>query len=283
MLIKYPHLLSSLAICLGSVFFSSVAHAQTEPVQEKTPAQKDAEAAKKWSIYWGWNRSTYSNSDIHFWGADHDFTLKNVAATDIHMDLSPQSFVDTYLNPAAMTIPQTNLRIAYQYDADTAIALNLDHMKYVMSADQVVQMQGYYGATTVNGDKKLTTDFLNFEHTDGLNIISIELEKQRPVQWFGSDVKSRVFALAGVGIVLPKSNVTLNLLGRSRNDEFHFAGYSAGVGAGLEVDFCKDFFVRSALKTGLVNLPDVLTSSLGDKASHRFTYNEFLVAFGARF
>jgi len=103
------------------------------------------------------------------------------------------------------------------------------------------------------------------------------------VQWFGSGVKSRVFALAGVGVVLPKSNVTLNFLGRSRNDEFHFAGYSARVGAGLEVDFCKDFFVRSAYKIGLVNRPDVLTSSQGDKAAHRFSYEELLVVFGARF
>ena len=257
--------------------------AQSEAPPEKTAEQKDLESAKKWSVYWGWNRSTYSNSDIHFWGADHDFTLKNVAATDIHMDLGAQSFVDTYLNPANISIPQTNFRIAYQYDADTAIALNLDHMKYVMSADQVVHMQGYSPGQTWNGDKKLTTDFLNFEHTDGLNIISIELEKQRPVQWFGPGVKSRVFALAGVGVVLPKSNVTLNFLGRVRNDEFHFAGYSAGVGAGLEVDFCKDFFVRSAYKAGLVNLPDVLTSSKGDKAAHRFSYEELLVVFGARF
>ena len=280
---KTLSLFPSLAICLLGVCLSSEATAQSEVASDKTPQQKDAEAAKKWSIYWGWNRSTYSNSDIHFWGADHDFTLKNVAATDIHMDLSPQSFVDTYLNPANMTIPQTNLRIAYQYDADTAIALNLDHMKYVMSPDQVVHMQGQVPAGPVNGNQKLTTDFLNFEHTDGLNIISIELEKQRPVQWFGPSVKSRVFALVGAGIVLPKSNVTLNFLGRVRNDEFHLAGYSAGIGAGLEVDFCKDFFVRSAYKVGMVNLPDVVTSSVGDKASHRFNYEEFLVVFGARF
>ena len=283
MLKKYFSFLPSLAICLGGVCASSAVLAQTDAAPEKTPVQKDVEAAKKWSVYWGWNRSTYSNSDIHFWGADHDFTLKNVAATDIHMDLSPQSFFDYYLNPANMTIPQTNLRIAYQYDSDTAIALNLDHMKYVMTADQVVHMQGQTPDGPINGAKQLKTNYLNFEHTDGLNIISIELEKQRPVQWFGPSVKSRVFALAGVGIVLPKSNVTLNFLNRVRNDEFHFAGYSAGVGAGLEVDFCKDFFVRSAYKAGMVNLPDVVTSSVGDKASHRFNYDEFLVVFGARF
>jgi hypothetical protein len=32
-----------------------------------------------------------------------------------------------------------------------------------------------------------------------------------------------------------------------------------------------------------VNLPDVLTSARGDKASHQFTYNEILIAAGMRF
>ena len=94
---------------------------------------------------------------------------------------------------------------------------------------------------------------------------------------------SRAFVLAGLGFVLPKSNVTLNMLGRARHDEFHLAGYSFGAGAGVEVDFWKNFFSRANYKLGYVNLPDVVTSSQGDKASHSFTFNEFEVSFGWRF
>lgn len=281
-----------LAVGLASLVITPFTFAQTVPSGASTdgsvqPAQsgnaKPLAAPKKWSVSWGWNRSSYSSGDIHFWGADHDFTLKNVAATDLQSDFNGDTLFSTYLNPKEITIPQTNLRIAYQYSADTAIALNLDHMKYVMTPDQLVPISGRINGVTQSGNQALGTNYLNFEHTDGLNIISIEIEKQRQVEWFGPRFPSRVFGLAGVGIVVPKSNVTLNMLGRSRNDEFHFAGYSLGVGVGLEVDVYKDFFVRTAYKFGYVNLPDVLTSSLGDKASHNFTYNEVLIAFGLRF
>jgi hypothetical protein len=73
------------------------------------------------------------------------------------------------------------------------------------------------------------------------------------------------------------------MLGRSRNDQFHLAGYSAGAGVGWEADFLDSWFFRSMFKMGYVTLPDVLTSSQGDKASHNFTYNELLIALGKRF
>jgi len=242
-----------------------------------------ASAARKWSVSWGWNHSSYSNNDIHFWGRDHDFTIRDVLATDIQTDPTWANLFGIYLRPSDVTIPQTNFRVAYQFAPDMAVALNLDHMKYVMLADQTVPIEGQILGARQTGFKKLTTDYLNFEHTDGLNIVSVELEKQYKVDWFGGEVPARVFGLAGVGILVPKTNVTLNMLGRARNDQFHVSGFSAGVGAGLEVDFCKDFFFRTAYKYGHVNMPDVLTSSEGDKAQHQFNYNEVLLAAGWRF
>ena len=265
------------ASLLATALFATTGSFAQEVAKPATPT------AKKWSVYWGWNRSNYSNGDLHFWGADHDFTLKNVAATDLQADLTGGGLFGTYLNPSEMTIPQTNLRIAYQYSSDTAIALNLDHMKYVMTPDQTVAISGQINGVAQSGNQVLGTNYLNFEHTDGLNILSLEIEKQRPVEWFGTRFPTKVFALAGLGIVVPKSNVTLNMLGRARNDQFHLAGYSVGVGAGLEVDLYKDIFFRTAYKFGYVNLPDVLTSAQGDKASHQFTYNELLIAVGLRF
>jgi hypothetical protein len=268
------------------VFFGAMpSFAQINPpaaVESKaqSAASHDAENAKKWSVYWGWNRSNYSNSDIHFWGQGHDFTIKNAQASDRQTDIS--HLFDIYLNPSEITIPQTNLRVAYQYNADTAIALNLDHMKYVMTTGQVAEVVGTANGAALS-TREINDNFVAFEHTDGLNVISLEIEKQRPIDLFGPAFPARVFALAGIGIVIPKSNVTMAVIGQTRNDEFHVAGYSAGLGAGLEIDFYKDFFFRTAYKFGYVNLPDVLTSARGDKASHQFTYNEILIAAGMRF
>jgi hypothetical protein len=246
--------------------------------------QAAASASRKWSVYWGWNRSTYSNSDIHFWGADHDFTLSSVKANDMQADVTTENIFGTFLSPANMTLPQTNLRVAYQVSPDTAWAINLDHMKYVVTPDQTVAFSGRINNDPQAGaTRTLSTNYLNFEHTDGLNVVTVEYEKQYPVTQWKAPFASRWVALVGAGIVYPKTNVTLNMVGRSRNDQFHLAGYSAGGGVGWEADFLDSWFFRSMFKMGYVTLPDVLTSSQGDKASHNFTYNEWLIALGKRF
>jgi hypothetical protein len=256
-------------------------------IAQPLPSPQAVKPLKRWSLYWGWNRSTYSQSDIHFHGQDHDFTLKNVEAKDLQSDADLNGVFKYFLNPGQMTIPQTNLRLAYQWDEDTAFALNLDHMKYVVTQDQAVAMSGCYknGSSAQickEGNQVIADDWLNFEHTDGLNIISLELEKQRNVDWFGTR-RAKVFGLVGAGVVLPKTNATMHMVGQVRNDEFHLAGWSVGAGAGVEINLWRDVFFRSAYKRGYVNLPDVLTSARGDKASHNFTYSELLVAIGLRF
>jgi len=284
--------LRAVALCAASLFVLPAGFAQsanTSPApaaganSTKTAAEKDADQMRRWSVYWGWNRSVYSNSDIHFTGVDHDFTLKGVGATDIQTDATWANVFAIYLRPSEITIPQTNMRVAYQWDADTSIALNLDHMKYVVGQGQSVPISGQILGVAQSGNQVIGENWLNYEHTDGLNIVSLELEKQRPVDWFGDSRTARVFALAGVGILVPKTNVTMHMINQVRNDQFHVAGYSVGVGAGFEKDFLKNFFFRSAYKFGYVNMPDVLTSSRGDKASQNFTYNELLIAAGLRF
>ena len=284
------HPLRVALLCALSFWAASSSFAQgvvpvDAPQITGTGMKLPASTANKWSVSWGWNRSNYSNSDIAFSGKDHDFTISNVVATDIQTDATLANVFGIYLRPSEVTIPQTNARLAYQWSPDVAIAINLDHMKYVMSADQVVPITGRIGNTVYppGSTRIMDVNFLNFEHTDGLNIVSLEIEKQIPLDWFGPRMPARGFALGGVGFVLPKTNATLNMLGRARNDEFHLSGYSLGAGAGLEVDVYKNFFTRGIYKFGYVNLPDVVTSSLGDKASHKFTYNELSISFGWRF
>ena len=276
----------AMAQTADTVLLAQASPASASPLKRDaaSPLQAAASASRKWSVYWGWNRSTYSNSDIHFWGADHDFTLSSVKANDMQADVTTENIFGTFLSPANMTLPQTNLRVAYQVSPDTAWAINLDHMKYVVTPDQTVAFSGRINNDPQAGaSRTLSTNYLNFEHTDGLNVVSVEYEKQYPVTLWKAPFASRWVALVGAGIVYPKTNVTLNMLGRSRNDQFHLAGYSAGGGVGWEADFLDSWFFRSMFKMGYVTLPDVLTSSQGDKASHNFTYNELLIALGKRF
>src|SRR5690606_35866007 len=110
-------------------------------------------------------------------GDDYSFRLDKVKATDKQSELS----VD-YINPAKMTIAQYNFRIGYFFKDNWSISLGNDHMKYVVSQGQIVEITGHIGriGTDYNSDYnkdeiEIKGDFLKFEHTDGLNYENIEL------------------------------------------------------------------------------------------------------------
>ena len=72
------------------------------------PIRYTASNKGKIYFYWGGNRANYTNSDIRFKGENYDFTLENVKAKDV-----PKGWHIDYINPARMTIPQTNFRLGY--------------------------------------------------------------------------------------------------------------------------------------------------------------------------
>jgi len=237
--------------------------------------------------YWGWNRSQYSDSDIHFKGDDHDFTLHSTSAKDRQNKVTTSSIFDRYLSPVNLTIPQYNYRAGYYIADDWAISLGFDHMKYVVEADQIVSMSGtistpgFEKTAASREDKKLDEDFMNFEHTDGLNMISIETEYFHSLWNHGQDYDFALFAGAGFGAMVPKTNV--RMLNYKRNDEFHLAGYATSVKAGFEFTFFHNWFFRALTKLGYTNLGDVLTTSEGGKAAQSFYFEEYIGAIGYRF
>src|SRR5690554_5562649 len=57
-------------------------------------------------LYWGYNRSAYTQSDLHLKGRGYDFTMKNMTASD-----NPEKLSMSYLNIEKITIPQFNVRL----------------------------------------------------------------------------------------------------------------------------------------------------------------------------
>lgn len=235
-------------------------------------------------IYWGWNRSIYTNSDIHFKGNSYDFTLYDVAAKDKQ---NPFSF-KKYFGITSITIPQYNFRLGVYLNSKYSISLGVDHMKYVMKNYQNVLISGSikesgtdydgsYREDTIN----LSPDFLLFEHTDGLNYENIEI--RRSDNLFVRD-KFRIESVlgAGVGIMLPRTNATL--MNNERYDEFHLAGYGLGLTTGLQFVFFRHFFIQFEGKGGFIHMPDIRTTKLkSDKASQHFFFGQVNGVFGANF
>ncbi len=252
------------------------------------PEKYTAHNKGKIYVFWGGNRGYFTNSDIHFTGDDHDFTIYDVPSHD-----KPKGWHVDYISPGRMTIPQTNFRLGYFINDHYNISIGVDHMKYVMYQDRAVDFEGTYpnegtyGETLPNNQVFLTEEFLTFEHTDGLNYVNSEFSRVDDISsWFKlpntDKVQINLTEGVGAGVLYPKSNV--QMFGEDRHDEFHIAGFGLDVKAGLNFTFFKYFFLQTELKGGYINMNDIRTTADSrDRASQDFWFMETVIAFGGIF
>jgi hypothetical protein len=228
----------------------------------------------------------------------------------------PKGYHIDYVNPANMTIPQTNFRMGYFINDHYSVSIGWDHMKYVMTQNQTANVTGYInlpadqagsiyngvynntpvdmsqgGAIEGGYDKGVTnpngTAFLMYEHTDGLNYINTEVSRHDDIsKWFGlpntDKVQINLTEGLGAGLLYPKTNTTL--LGMERHDDFHISGYGLSAKAGINFTFFKYFYLQGELKGGYINMQDIrTTTSNEDKASQDFFFFQRIIAVGGIF
>jgi hypothetical protein len=279
---KQPFIMAVLTFCV----FSQYAFSQ-ETVEN--PEKYTAHNKGKFYVYWGGNRESFTTSDIHFKGADYDFTLHNVEARD-----KPKGWHVDYFNPARMTIPQTNLRIGYFISDHYNVSIGVDHMKYVMYQNKTVDYtgtypnRGSYGEAIAPGQVLLTEDFLTFEHTDGLNYVNTEIARVDDISsklfktWNSDKVQINLTEGLGAGILFPKTNA--KLLGKERHDDFHVSGFGVSAKAGLNFTFFKHYFIQTELKGGYINMNDIRTTHNSvDRADQEFWFLQRIITVGGIF
>mgnify|MGYP000049867044 CR=1 FL=1 len=255
-------------------------------------AQKSNKTSNKGKMffYWGWNRVHYSDSDIHFKGANYDFTLSAVKAED---KVTPFSLYD-YFHPARITIPQTNMKIWYFFHDNYSVSIGVDHMKYVMVSypyqsvkiNGTINTGGKFDKNYVDEDIFLSNEFLQFEHTDGLNYVHVEVKRFDNLGYFigftDPDFTVNLTEGFGVGFLYPKTNATL--LENERYDDFNVAGWGVSASLGINITIFKSFFIQSDFKAGYINMPNIRTTKNEiDSASQKFTFLERTIVFGYKF
>jgi hypothetical protein len=185
--------------------------------------------------------------------------------------------------------PQNNYGIGYFFKDNWAIIASFDHMKYVMEQNQTVRMKGTitrdgpYKAS-YDGDKVLTTDFLTFEHTDGLNFINVELEKY--CSWYTSkNNKLMVSGMLGGGIGILNPRTDAHLLDYPRSNRYHVSGFGLDLKAAAQVTVFKHVFGKIENKFGYINMPDIAMHAKGisGKASQAFFFSEMEWMIGGSF
>jgi len=272
-----------LILAISCAFLEQVQSQEIVLQKEYTKSNKG-----KFFVYWGGNRGNYSKSDIRFTGENYDFTLQNVTAKD-----KPKGWHLDYVNPARMTIPQTNFRIGYFVTDKYNVSIGVDHMKYVMNQNQAVTINGFYpnvgayGEVLPNNQVLLTEDFLTFEHTDGLNYINTEVARVDDISYLLNITNTEKFQInltegLGFGLLYPKTNT--KLLGKDRYDDFHVSGYGVSAKVGLNFTFYKHFFIQTELKGGYINMNNIrTTSSVADKAEQSFFFFQKIITLGGIF
>jgi hypothetical protein len=261
---------------LAAVFLLPISSALAQ-----SPSDRNTLSKNNLYIYWGWNWSSYTDSDIQFKGETYDLTLSDVTAKDRP---SPFDF-ETYFHPMHITNPQYNVRIGYFFKDRWDISFGVDHMKYVVDQNQTVAANGFINGTGTVYDGTynetavvIEPGFLELEHTDGLNYVNFELRKHTLLFSY-KKVELNGQLGGGLGGYMPKTDATF--LNFDRNDEWHWAGFGTHLVAGLNLTFYERFFIQSEIKGGYINLPDIkTTASNSDGAKQNFLFSQVNILIG---
>src|SRR5690554_2824776 len=191
-------------------------------------------------LYWGYNRSAYTKSDLHLVGEGYDFTMKDMKAED-NWERNPEAYFDI----TKITVPQFNIRLGYFFKDKWAITLGYDHMKYLMSHEQEVTLDGYIepGISDLwggqyNKKKSMTNyDDIHYENSNGLNYIRVELARYFDLFSLGDNnwFRVRAQAAAATGIILSYND--FNFGGQFDRKTISVSGYGLSLHPGLRLEF----------------------------------------------
>lgn len=236
-----------------------------------TFAQKTVSTNKgSFYLHWGYNRSAYTESDLHLVGRGYDFTIKNMTASDNYEKLSL-----VYLNPKKFTIPQFNVRFGYFFKDNWSLSFGYDHMKYLMDHPQQVMLDGHIdsGISELwSGDytNELTTsdyDHIHYENSDGLNYIRFELARYFNLLALGKNDWFKVKAQAAVSTGVILSYNDFNFAGKFDRRTISLSGYGLSLHPGLRLEFIDHIFLQTNLSAGFIQQIKVLNRP-GTKEYH---------------
>jgi hypothetical protein len=241
--------------------------------QEKAPKVSN----EKGSFYlsWGYNRSSYSKSDLQIVGDGYNLKFHGITASD-----RPHKFdFDTYFNPKSFTVPQFNVRAGYYFMDKYSVSVGYDHMKYVTNAPQSVSITGFvesdkgYNGLSGNYDHtpySFEEDDLHYENSDGLNYFRFQVE--RTDQWYKTKKRgwfafNTLYGIAG-GFLLTFND--LNFGDLHTRKRISISGWGMSGMVGLRADFFNHLFIQADFIAGFHHLTHVKTRHDTDDYARQF-------------
>ncbi|GAB4005773.1 membrane protein [Spirosoma migulaei] len=262
------------------LLFTLLVYSLLQPVfaQQSLPENSIKLGKQRGSIYftWGYNRDWYTKSTIHFRNTttdNYDFTFIDAKAHD-RPDLH-----DWYkLNN--LTVPQYDMNLGYFFNdkRDLGIEISWDHLKYIVTDNQVMHVQGQIRGHQIDKDTLVTPDFVHLQHTNGNNYLMLNLVKRQQL-WH-----SKAFQLSAIGKVGggPLISYTIStILGNNDEGYFHYHGMVAALSAGLKLDIFKYFFLQTDFQGAWVDYTNTrLGADHQGLATHHFYSLQYKYQFG---
>ena len=159
---------------------------------------------------------------------------------------------------------------------------------HVATADQETTISGViteeasatYAGSYLNQPISLKPDLLKFEHTDGFNVVTLDLEYLQPINL----PLGKHFTLGwnvGIGGVWVVTKTNVKVLGDGLDNDFHVSGYTFAGKTGPRIEYNKRFFFLAEVKGGYASLPSVfIKNDAPEVGDHNLTYIEYYWAIG---
>jgi hypothetical protein len=207
---------------------------QTPPAT--APATKVDKPGREFYVSWGYNGDNYTKSDMHFSqpGLGNDFRLLKVQAHD--------SKAWTDLFDHALTVPQYNVRAGYFWNEKWGVELAMDHIKWIVTQDQLVHMTGTLAGAPVDGDVVLSEAVLKYQLNNGANPVFVNLIRRfRLAGQHGRTGYLTFLAKAGGGFAVPHTENTVFGVPNEAGFQF-FQGWNLDAVAAARVHLYKGLY-----------------------------------------
>ncbi len=226
-------------------------------------------------LTWGYNREAYSKSTLHLYNHttdNYDFKMMNAKAHD------KNNF--EHIGPLSeLTIPQYNLHIGYLFNdkRNLGVELSWDHLKYVVTDNQVMRVQGDIRGRSIDKDTLVDPDFVHIQHTNGNNYLMLNIVKKTPL-WHHQNMELSWQNKVGAGVLY--SYTISTVLGNHDDGHFKPQGFVLGLNTSLRYDMCRYFFLEATTQGAYA---DYRSTELGADHQGRLEHHFYSIAFALQF
>ncbi|MDH3649628.1 MAG: hypothetical protein OEQ53_08085 [Saprospiraceae bacterium] len=163
-----------------------------------------------------------------------------------------------------------SLRVGLRYTGRSVVSVAFDHMRYKVVEDQTVDAVGsisaesypQYGNLLSDGQIELTPEVFRFEHTDGLNYVSVEHDYL--ITRIDSASRLHFWTGLALGAYIPRTESYV--LDDGGNHKYHLSGWGTSVHTQVQWRVAGSLFIEGRIKAGYIDLNDILLGSRSSDA-----------------